>query len=134
MSGHLPQSTYSQVSKALCGKENATLKEILEAVDQLKSSTSIALSGSEAMLRIAPNMFKRMEQLEARLAQAERDRDAAVADLIIASMNLCSACKHDSWPECGKTGRLNLDADDAVACENFEWRGACEENTKEESK
>ena len=58
------ESTYSQVSKALCCKENATLEEILEAVDQLKSSTSIALSGSEALLRISPNMFKRMEQLE----------------------------------------------------------------------
>ena len=30
------ESTYSQVSKALCGKENATLDELLQAVDQLK--------------------------------------------------------------------------------------------------
>lgn len=30
------KSTYSQVSKALCGKENATLDELLKAVDQLK--------------------------------------------------------------------------------------------------
>lgn len=30
------KSTYSQVSKALCGKENATLDELLQTVDQLK--------------------------------------------------------------------------------------------------
>ena len=30
------ESTISQVSKALCGKENATLKELLQAADQLK--------------------------------------------------------------------------------------------------
>ena len=31
------ESTISQVSKALCGKENATLKELLQAADQLKT-------------------------------------------------------------------------------------------------
>lgn len=31
-----PESTYSQVSKALCGKENSTPDEVLKAVDQLK--------------------------------------------------------------------------------------------------
>jgi len=43
MSGHLPQSTYSQVSKALCGKENATPDELLQAVDQLKSQNAALL-------------------------------------------------------------------------------------------
>ena len=32
------ESTASQVSKALCGKENASLDELLKAVDQLKTS------------------------------------------------------------------------------------------------
>lgn len=31
------ESTVSQVSKALCGKENATLDKLLQTVDQLKS-------------------------------------------------------------------------------------------------
>ena len=31
------ESTISQVSKALCGKEKATLKELLQAADQLKT-------------------------------------------------------------------------------------------------
>lgn len=44
------ETTYSQVKKALCGKENVSWVEVLEAAEQLKS----------------------------RLAQAERERDAAV--------------------------------------------------------
>lgn len=53
--------TYSQVSKALCGKENASLDELLQTVDQLKS----------------------------RLAQVERERDAAVKDC---SRFPCATC------------------------------------------
>lgn len=96
--------TISQVKKALCGNEKATNEELLQVASQVKD----------------------------RLAQVERERDAAVADLMAASTRLCNACKYDSWPECGKTGRLNFDADDAVACKHFEWRGVCDENTKEE--
>lgn len=55
------ESTYSQVSKALCGKENATLDEVLQSVDQLKS----------------------------RLAQVERERDAALNAL----RDVCGFCK-----------------------------------------
>lgn len=46
------ESTYSQVSKSLVGKKNATLEELLQAVDQLKTN----------------------------IAQVERERDAAVRD------------------------------------------------------
>lgn len=37
------ESTYGQVSKALCGKDSATLEEILEAVDQLKRERDAAV-------------------------------------------------------------------------------------------
>lgn len=37
------ESTISQVSKALCGKENATLEELLQAVDQLKRERDAAV-------------------------------------------------------------------------------------------
>ena len=92
------ESTYGQVSKALCGKENATLDELLQAVDQLKS----------------------------RLAQAERKRDAAIRDL---NCNWkCAICKKFTRPvtkcphyrECGLSYMF------------WEWRGVCEENTKED--
>ena len=62
------ESTVSQVSKALCGKENATLDELLQAVDQLKS----------------------------RLAQAEMERDAAVRDLNCNWK--CAICKKFTRP------------------------------------
>ena len=90
---HKLESTYSQVSKALCGKKNATLNEVLTAVNQLKS----------------------------RLAQVERERDAAVRDLEeltgrVSSFHLdCDYCKDKDKPVCRK-------------CE-WKWRGVCEENS-----
>ena len=37
------ESTYSQVSKALCGKGNATMDELLQAADQLKRERDAAV-------------------------------------------------------------------------------------------
>lgn len=59
------ESTYSQVKKALCGKENVSWVEVLEAADQLKS----------------------------RLAQTERERDALHYDLAYMP-NACDVCVH----------------------------------------
>ena len=67
------ESTYSQVKKALCGKENASWVEVLEATDQLKS----------------------------RLAQVEMERDAAENDLRLYAG--CKVCEHGDFkftPEC----------------------------------
>ena len=63
-----------------------------------------------------------IDQLESRLAQVERERDAAVNDLDKA-LNLdevddCHFCKHIKKPTC-------------YECK-WEWRGVCPENTKEE--
>lgn len=75
-----------------------------------------------------------LREAKARLEQAERERDAAVSDL----SNGCAYCKY-----------VGLDFEDSP-CEDcfqkdgkypwspmkrtkFEWRGACVENTKEES-
>lgn len=104
-----PESTYSQVSKALCGKENATPEEVLKAVDQLKS----------------------------RLAQVARERDAAVADLksvdekyeALKSMIDDVTFNHEPYG-------LYLDfreaADAMVEHEHADvWRGPCPENTKD---
>lgn len=66
-----------------------------------------------------------IQQLESRLAQAERERDAAVMDLenvieLSAIVNLdCEFCKHMDRPTCEECG--------------WEWRGVCQANTKEES-
>lgn len=73
-----------------------------------------------------------IQQLESRLAQVERERDAAVADIRKASSFLCRVCTKNDWPNCA-AGRNNLYSDDVVECEDFEWRGVCEENTTPET-
>lgn len=71
-----------------------------------------------------------IQQLESRLVQAERERDAAVHDMENYA-GYGAICKHFDndcphivegcplWPS---------------DCESYEWRGVCPENTKEEEK
>lgn len=91
------ESTYSQVKKSLCGKENVSWVEVLEAADQLKS----------------------------RLAQAERERETAVHDC---SRFPCATCSDK------ENGDLchNCNAHKDTTRTNYEWRGVCPKNTKEE--
>ena len=91
------ESTVSQVSKALCGKENATLEEILQEVNQVKS----------------------------RLAQAERERDAAVEDARNGTM--CDTCKHNNSKD--YLNKPCYECNEAFNC--WEWLGVCPGNTKE---
>lgn len=65
------ESTISQVSKALCGKENATPDELLKAADQLKSVIEIVRAERDAT-------NKDRIDLAIRLAQAEKEREAAL--------------------------------------------------------
>lgn len=92
------ESTYSQVSKALCGKENATLDELLTAANQLKS----------------------------RLAQVEKERDAAVSDLV--RSKYCPVCVHHT-----KDGNEEPCKHCINNTSKLEWRGVCAENSKEDS-
>lgn len=66
-------------------------------------------------------------QLESRLAQVERERDAMLLDMQRYSM--CCACKHFVD---GKKCPMHDDCDYAKVG-HFEWRGVCSENTKESS-
>ena len=69
--------------------------------------------------------YSYIKHLESRLAQAERERDAAVHDLEeltgrVSSFHLdCDYCKDKDKPVC-----KNCD---------WQWRGVCPENTKEDS-
>lgn len=85
-----------------------------------------------------------IQQLESRLAQAERERDAAVADLKEAteSGSVCTGCKHDTDFD-RPCEQADFDCKQCIqpckckTCErnsNYEWRGPCPENTKEEPK
>ena len=95
------ESTVSQVSKALCGKDNATFDELLKAADQLKY----------------------------RLAQAERERDAAVRDISI-FCNTPEVCKHYHTCQTVKEDTFH-GCFGPVDCADYEYRGPCTENTKE---
>lgn len=90
---------------------------------------------AECSGRLAGDALEYIIQLESRLAQVERERNAAVKDLADA----CKYCKHISCD----------DEDENSPCKDcmqrkggvpfapmirtrFEWRGVCEENTKGE--
>lgn len=71
-------------------------------------------------------------QLEQRLAQVERERDAAVREWKRTKMDsesMCWTCKHAlviSSCRCRCVSPVPCDEG-----ENWEWRGVCEENSKE---
>ena len=94
------ESTYGQVSKTLCGKENADAGEVLEAVNQLKEEAQ----------------------------KAKKERDAAVMDLLLffpspvicKRYNKCISAQEDPFHGCFGP----------VDCADYEWRGMCPENTE----
>lgn len=68
---------------------------------------------------------KRIEELESRLAQVEKENKALLHDM--AKYTMCGACKHFANREqCPQH-------DECVYGEigHFEWRGVCAENTEE---
>ena len=73
-----------------------------------------------------------IQQLESRLAQVERERDAAVQTV----HGLCLHCKNDDSEKCREClfwpSRVYFVSSETYV-DNWEWRGVCEENTKEET-
>ena len=79
------------------------------------------------------NALAYIQQLETRLAQAERERDAAVGDLSD-SCKFCNFAKQglEKLP-CDKCfQRVGKHPWSPMVRTRFEWRGVCDENTKEE--
>lgn len=130
------EASYSQVSKALCGKENATLDELLQVIDQVKQNKpgkklvcEITIGGEDIRKALEKveldgktlaewaELVKGYKQLEAELESVRRERDAAVADL----GPDCCTCKHKGetercrWSPCG-----------------YEWRGVCPDTEVQE--
>lgn len=73
--------------------------------------------------RLMRDTVEYIEHLESRLAQVERERDAAVKDLSVAKS--CKICKNYAGVFVPNICM------DCIECCNFEWRGVCAENTKE---
>lgn len=69
---------------------------------------------------------KRIEELESRLAQVERERDAAVEFLKKVG---CEFCKHAPSPN---DSYISNECFDCVNNSNFELRGVCPEAPKEQ--
>lgn len=81
-----------------------------------------------------------IQQLESRLAQTERERDALMFDMHQLQGALCAYCKNHYRSEavgkmaCRVFGENYGASDDSpLICGCFKWRGVCPENTKEET-
>lgn len=74
---------------------------------------------------------KRIDELESRLAQVERERDVAVQTV----HGLCLHCKNDRSEKCRKClfwpSRVYFVSTETYV-DHWEWRGVCPESTKEE--
>ena len=88
--------------------------------------------GEKESVGMGGKSFAYIQQLESRLAQAERERDAAISEL----KNSCYACrfvgkKFDDSPceECFQRGGKHPWS--PMVRTKFEWRGVCPENTEE---
>lgn len=100
-----------------------------EADDLLSScDASDLLDGLEVARDYMFEAANEIEHLESRLAQAERERDAAVDDLLYLARN-----EEGNWAcdLCNASGPLQC-----TLCVNnmhngFKWRGVCAENTKD---
>lgn len=81
--------------------------------------------------RLRKDALAYIQQLETRLAQVERERDAAVIDLS-ASCKFCNFAKQDlEKAPCDKCfQRVGKYPWSPMVRTRFEWRGVCEENTK----
>lgn len=86
--------------------------------------------------QLAKDSLDYINQLESRLAQVERERDALLHDLRRADYVDCYACKHkNSDYDCDVDCTNCLNPCTCNSCHHnnkWEWRGVCEENTKED--
>ena len=103
------ESTISQVGKALCNNDSATLEELLNAVDQLKS---------------ASHRLKREKNAALVDFKTYRDRNIKRESGVYA----CDMCECWGYDEEKEPCPCPTNCD---GCDGFRWRGICKENTKE---
>ena len=123
------EASYSQVSKALCNKENATLDEILEAITQVKAERDDARMNHAHVARLLEKTVEMKERFKRLVVKAmkelgtvKRERDAAVRDCARFPCYTCAERENgDFCPQCRTTGTFRA---------LHEWRGVCPENTE----
>jgi hypothetical protein len=74
-----------------------------------------------------------IQQLESRLAQVERERDAALKDIANTCWSCANAQPHQLSKFLYSCPYLKGKAGVRTQCEHWQWRGVCPENTKEET-
>lgn len=79
---------------------------------------------AECTAKLSEDALAYIQQLESRLAQVERERDAAVADLQLYAG--CKVCMHGDFKFTQECMDCSYDNN------NWQWRGPCPENTKED--
>lgn len=81
------------------------------------------------------------QHIESRLAQAEREKQALLHDMKhVAPVEICEACAHSKLESKCEENDFNCDkCPEDCPCktcrdcrENFQWRGICADNTKED--
>lgn len=79
-----------------------------------------------------------IEELEQRLAQAERERDALAYDMHQLQGALCAYCENLHKKDGADHASCKVFGDDygtpdgfPLVCGKFKWRGVCKENSKE---
>ena len=73
-------------------------------------------------------------KLESRLAQVEREKDAALKDIANTCWSCANAKPHQLSKFLYSCPHLKGKAGVRTQCENWEWRGVCPENSKEDEK
>lgn len=100
----------------------------VEPYDFDKDDGTVAATRASNAREIA---LKAIEKAQADLTQVERERDAAVQTV----HGLCLHCKNDGSEKCRKClfwpSRVYFVSNETYV-DHWEWRGVCEENTKEE--
>ena len=102
-------------------------------IKELEHSLSEAVEERERLMNVDAARVANIQLLEERLAQVERERDAAVRELKLGED--CDNCKHRN--ECKRDGFGYKKCTECGEClcskceggeSQYEWRGVCEEN------
>lgn len=115
------ETSYSQVGKALCGKKNATLNEVLQAVSQVKAELADAKINHQHTIDIAERQKKQINKLKKLVVKINRER-RELEEIFRIYPAVCVVCKNY------EEGSCKSEPNKYGTC--FEWRGACPENTE----
>ena len=126
--------TPNEIKKGLqCNEIDHCSECPYDGLDCAKHVDQDALAYTQQLEADNESKQKRIDELESRLAQVERERDTALSEwkrTKLDSEGMCWTCKHGLITSIGSCRCVSPDPCDEG--ENWEWRGFCSENKKEE--